>query len=185
MGSANVGGSAWVSSQLASLEVADAYVRFELQRTSCEQGQAAQIYCKLNHNTAFDGTAKARLLGLPPKVTANELDFTKETPEITFDLKTDGGSPVGKHNLICQITVMQNGEPIVSRAGGAQLQIDKPLPVEKAKPAPMPKPAQKVADKPAPAKAKAKPLSRLEKLRLAAKKRREDRTQAAQAEGTE
>ena len=181
-------GGMWSASQLADLEVADAYVRFEMQRPACEQGQEAQILCKVNHNTPFEGEATAQILGVPPKVATTEMKFNKETKELVFTLKTDPASPVGKHNMICQLTIVQNGEPIVSRAGGVQFQIDKPLPPEPNQPAPkpMPKVAQKKpAAKAAAPKAKPKPLTRLQKLRLAAKKRQEARAaaQAAAAAG--
>lgn len=180
-------GGMWASSQLAKLDVADAYSTFDIQRAACEQGQEAQILCKINHKTPFEGEATAVLLGIPPKVTATPMKITKDTEELIFTLKTDPASPVGKHNLICQLTITQNGEPIVSRAGGVQLQIDKPLPPEPNQPTP--KPAPKIAEakpqpKPAADKPKPKPLTRLEKLRLAAKKRQEARA-AGQAGGDE
>ncbi|MBB76315.1 MAG: peptidase [Planctomycetaceae bacterium] len=180
-------GGMWSSSQLADLEIADAFVRFEMQRPACEQGQEAQILCKLNHTTPFEGEATAQLLGIPPKVTATPMKFTKDTKELVFNLKTDPASPVGKHNLICQVTITKNGEPIVSRAGGVQLQIDKPLPPPPDAPKPMPKP--KAAEKKPEAKPKPKPkkppkpLTRLQKLRLAAKKRQEEKAKAAQEGG--
>jgi hypothetical protein len=169
-------GGNWGSSQLANLEVAEPFIAFALDRASCEQGQDAQVYCKLTCATPFDGAAKAQLLGLPNKVTTTDLEFNKETKELTFGIKTDPASPVGKHNLLCRITITQNGEPIVSRAGNVQLQIDKPLPAPVAKPAPMPKPME-VAKKPEPKPEppKTKPLTRLQKLRLAAKKRAEEK----------
>ena len=180
-------GGMWGSSQLADLEIADAFVRFEMQRPACEQGQEAQILCKLNHTTPFEGEATAQLLGIPPKVTTTPMKFTKDTKELVFTLKTDPASPVGKHNLICQVTITKNGEPIVSRAGGVQLQIDKPLPPPPDAPKPMPKP--KAAEKKPEAKPKPKPkkppkpLTRLQKLRLAAKKRQEEKAKAAQEGG--
>lgn len=175
-------GGMWGSSQLANLEIADAFVRFEMQRPACEQGQEAQILCKLNHTTPFEGEATAQILGLPPKVTTTEMKFNKDTKELVFNLKTDPASPVGKHNLICQVTIVKNGEPIVNRAGGVQLQIDKPLPPPPGAPKPMPKP--KAEEKKPEAKPEVKPppppkpLTRLEKLRLAAKKRQEARNAA-------
>ncbi|MBP85595.1 MAG: peptidase [Planctomycetaceae bacterium] len=175
-------GGMWGSSQLADLEIADAFVRFEMQRPACEQGQEAQILCKLNHTTPFEGEATAQILGVPPKVTTTEMKFNKDTKELVFTLKTDPASPVGKHNMICQVTIVKNGEPIVSRAGGVQFQIDKPLPPPPGAPKPMPKP--KVEEKKPEAKPEAKPppppkpLTRLEKLRLAAKKRQEARAAA-------
>jgi hypothetical protein len=182
-------GGMWGSSQLANLEIADAFVRFEMQRPACEQGQEAQILCKLNHATPFEGEATAQILGLPPKVTTTEMKFNKDTKELVFNLKTDPASPVGKHNMICQVTIVKNGEPIVSRAGGVQLQIDKPLPPPPGAPKPMPKP--KVEEKKPEAKPEAKPppppkpLTRLEKLRLAAKKRQEARNAADAGGGGE
>lgn len=170
----------WASSQLAKLDVAEAYVRFELQRAACEQGQQALVLCKLNHTTAFDGEAKAELVGVPPKVTIEPLGFNKETQELTFALKTEADSPIGKHGLFCQLSIPQNGEVIVSRAGNVELQIDKPLPPPPNQPAPTPPPAAVAEAKPEPAAPVAapppKPLTRLEKLRLAAQQRQAART---------
>jgi hypothetical protein len=176
LGSANVGGTAWASTPLTKLSIAEPYVTFSIQRAACEQGQEAPILCKLTQKTAFEGEATLKLVGLPPKVTTTELKFNKESKELIFPVKTDASSPVGKHNLYCQMIIPQSGEQIVSRAGSVQLQIDKPLPAPVvAKPAPKPQPKAAptavVVKKPDPPKAK--PLSRLEKLRLAAKQRRE------------
>lgn len=171
-GSADVGGAAYAASQLATLEVAAPLVAFEIQRASCEQGQGAQIYCKLNQATPFEGVAKVQLLGLPPKVVAPDMEFNKETKELTFNVKTEAASPAGKHTtLFCQVTIMLNGEPIISNAGGTELQIDVPLPAP-AQPAPMPAKPE-VAQKTEAPPPMAKPLSRLEKLREAAKQRKE------------
>jgi hypothetical protein len=176
LGSSNVGGNAWVSSQLATLRVVEPYVTAELQRSSCEQGQDAQIYCKLNITTPFEGNATAQLVGLPNKVTSVPLEFNKDTKELTFPITTDAASPAGNHkNILCQVTITENGEQIVATAGTVEFQIDVPLPAP-AKPAPMP--AAPVAAKPAepkpaePAPVVAKPLTRLEKLRLAAEERK-------------
>ncbi|MCA9120010.1 MAG: PPC domain-containing protein [Planctomycetaceae bacterium] len=174
LGSANVGGNAWVSSQLATLRIAEPYVVAELQRSSCEQGQDLQVYCKLNVNTPFEGTAKAELIGLPNKVTSVPLEFNKDTKELTFPVTTDASSPAGKHkSVLCRVTIPENGEEIVSTAGTVEIQIDKPLPAP-AKPAPKPEPAAAAAkpEQPKPAAPAAKPLSRLEKLRLAAEERK-------------
>jgi hypothetical protein len=168
LGSAELGGAAWASSQLANLEITEPFVTLAMERASSEQGQPAQIYCKLNLATPFEGSAKATIVGIPPKVTIPELEFTKDTQELIFPVTTDPASPVGKHRLYCNLVIMQNGEPITSTAGEVELQIDAPLP----KPAAEPAPAAEVAATPAPAApaaAPAKPLSRLEKLRQAAK----------------
>ncbi|MDP6445694.1 MAG: PPC domain-containing protein [Pirellulaceae bacterium] len=178
-------GGNWSSSQLAKLKIAGPFVTFEMQRASCEQGQPVQVYCKMNHAAPFEGTARVQLLGLPPKVVTKDLEITKDTKELVFELTTDPTSPAGKYkNVFCQVTITDQGEAVVSRAGGTELQIDKPLPMPtKPKPAPA-----KVAAKPEPAKPMAKPpkpLTRLEKLRLAAKERREAKAAAAAAGGGE
>ncbi|MEK6234201.1 MAG: PPC domain-containing protein, partial [Planctomycetales bacterium] len=142
LGSSSVGGgAAWASSQLANLEIADKFVTFTLQRAACEQGEEAQVVCKVNQAAAFEGNAKAQLLGLPPKTATTDMEFNKETKELIFTIKTEKDAKVGKHNLLCRLTITQNGELIVSRGGTVQLQIDKPLPAPtvavKAEPKPM------------------------------------------------
>jgi hypothetical protein len=175
LGSAEVGGRAWASSQLATLEVAEPFVKMEAQRASCEQGQDTRIACTLQHAAPFEGTAKAQLLGLPSRVTAEELEFTKDTEELVFDVQTDAASPAGKHsNIICQVTLLVNGDPVVNRAGTTELQIDKPLPPAADAPPAKAEPKKPVAQsQPANQPPQTKPLSRLEKLRLAAKQRKE------------
>lgn len=182
IGSANVGGAAWVASQMATLTVAEPYATFEVSRSSCEQGQLAQMLCKISQLHEFEGEATARLLGIPAHVTAEPLKFTKDAEELIFQVQTAENSPVGKHrNVFVQLEVPINGETVVARAGGNELQIDKPIPVEEpaAEPAApatqaQPMPEQKPAEPPA------KPLTRLEKLRLEAQKRREQEANGQQ-----
>lgn len=161
IGFADVGGPAWASTQLAELEVTEPLVTMEMKRTSAELGTTGSLYCKINHTTPFEGEARAEILGLPPHIIVPPLTFTKDTPELTFQIQTNEKSPVGKHtSLFCRVTIMSNGEPIVSRAGNTELQITKPRKpvVAAAAPAPVAKPAAPVA----------KPKSRLQQLREAA-----------------
>ena len=171
IGSANVNGTAWVSSQLATLDVTDSYVQFVMARTAVEQGKETEIICKIQMKHPFSGKAKVRLLGLPNKVTAPELEITTATKELVFPVKTDVKSPPGRHrNVFCQVIVTENGEPIVHRrVGGTELRIDRPLPAPKKKP--VKKPIKKVATKKPAKKPAVRRLTRLEKLRLEAKKR--------------
>ena len=169
-GSAPVdGGTVVVSTQLATLEIAPPLVQFAIERAAAEQGQEAKIFCKLTHNTPFEGAAKAQFLGLPAKVTAPELELTKDTQELIFPVKIDPASPAGRHqNIICQVVVMQNGEPITHTVGATELRIDTPKPPKANEP---PKPVE-VAQAPPPMPEKTeKPLSRLEQLRLEAQQK--------------
>lgn len=176
IGQANVNGAAWVASQLANLEIAEPYVQFAMDRTATEQGKPTEIVCKVSTNTPFEGNAKVTLLGLPNKVTAPELEFNKDTTELVFKVETDPASPEGKHkNVFAQVVITQNDEPVVhANVGTTELQIDKPLPPPKEEPK-----TETVAKTEEPKKEEPKTeeppkrLSRLEQLRLDAKKRAE------------
>ncbi len=171
--SADVGGGAgWASSAPTKLRVAAPYLQLALERTACEQGQETEIFCKVTPTTEFPGEAVAQLVGLPNKATTENMTFTKDTKEFSFKVKTDAATPAGRHkSLFCYVTVTENGEPIRHRLGSGELRVDKPLPKE-TKPAP--KPVVVAETKPAePGKKPEKRLSRLEQLRLDAKKRLE------------
>jgi Bacterial pre-peptidase C-terminal domain len=164
-------GAVWASSQLATLRVAPAYVQFAIDRAAGEQGQAAEIHCKIQHSKPFTGAAKARLVGLPNKVTAPELELANDTAELSFPVAIDAASPVGKHKGIgCQVVITQNEESIVQNVGAAELRIDPPSPKKTTAKSESP-PADTAAAPPA------KNLSRLEKLRLEA----QDKTAEKQA----
>ena len=163
---ANVNGApAWVSSALTALKVAEPFLTMKIEMASAEPGQTARLFCTLDQRVPFDGKAVCKLLGLPNAATTAEAFITKDDKQVVFDIATTAATPVGQHrSLFCAVTVLQAGEPIAhSLGGGGCLRIDPPKPapaqVAAAKPAP-PAPA------PAPAPPAAKPLSRLEKLKL-------------------
>ncbi|MFM7059283.1 MAG: peptidase [Planctomycetota bacterium] len=174
LGSSNVNGAAWASSQMAQVEVAEPYVGLALQRASVEQGQETEIAVEVQILKDIKAPAQVTLLGLPHKVTAEPLQITPETKELVFKVKTAADSPEGNHkNVFCQVTVTENNEPIVhARLGNSELRIDKPLP-PKPTAAPMPAPAAVAAAPaaPAPAPPAEKRLTRLEKLRLEAQQK--------------
>ncbi len=165
-------GPVWVSSQLATIEIAPPFVTFAMERAAGEQGKTTDLFCKLTQNTPFAGSAKVVLVGLPPKVTAPEATITKDTKELTFKLTLDKTSPPGQHNnVFCQVYVTQNGETVLHNVGGTQLRIDVPIP-------PKPNEAPKAAaPAPKPADAPMKRLTRLEQLR----KEQDEREKAQQA----
>jgi hypothetical protein len=171
-------GPIWVSSQLATIEIAPPFVAFAMERAASEQGKETEMFCKIQQSTPFPGAAKVTLLGLPPKVAAPVMEITKDTKELAFKLTIDKTSPPGQHNnIFCQVVVMQNGEPIVHNVGGTQLRIDVPIPIKVAQAPPPPQPAAQPAQ---PQKPPEKRLTRLEKLR----QEQEDREKAGKAGGT-
>jgi hypothetical protein len=164
------GGNAFASSSLTPLEISEPYVTFAMSRSACDQGQDTEIVCTLTQTKEFPGEAVAKIFGLPNKAVTDPMNFTKDTKEVIFKVKTDATTPAGRHKSVFgQITITMNGEPIVHNVGSTELRVDKPLP-PKVEPKPMPKPAAAAAAKPKPApKPVAKPprrLTRLEMLRL-------------------
>ena len=165
-------GPIMVSSQLADLTVAAPFVGLTFQAAGVEQGQETDMAVEVAKHVDFEGEAEATLVGLPNKVTTEPQKFTKDADHLTFHLKTDASSPAGNHaNLFCRVVITQNGEPIVHNIGSGALRIDAPLPDKPAEAAPAPAVAAKPADAPA------KPLSRLEKLRLESKQRQAARSE--------
>ncbi len=172
LGYADVNGSAFASSQLATLEIAAPYVSIAIERSAVEQGKQTEMFCKVTNNLPFEGAGKVKLIGLPHLVTAPELEITKDTKELAFKISTDAASPAGTHkNVFCEVLIPQNGEQVVhARVGDSELRIDQPLPMPAAQPQPAAAPAQPAA----PAQAAApepKRLTRLEQLRVDAKQR--------------
>jgi hypothetical protein len=118
----------------------------------------------------LEGPAEAILVGLPHNVTAEPLKITNETKQLVFNITTKEDSPAGNHkNIFCRVTASTNNEPVMhNQLGVTELRIDKPLPKPVEKPAEV---AKKEEPKPAaPAPPAEKRLTRLEKLRLEAKK---------------
>jgi len=163
LATANTGnGQVWTSSQMFTIEVAPAMLALTMERSAVEQGQATDILCKLEIHRQFEGKAKVKLVGLPLKATAPDLEITNETKELLIPVSTDKTTPAGKHRLFCQIVATVNGQELIQRAGATELRVDVPLP---------PKPMTQAAAPPPPPQPTAKPpepkrLSRLEQLRL-------------------
>jgi hypothetical protein len=156
-------GPMMVSSQLANLTIAQPFVNLTYQAASVDQGKEVDMAVKVAKAVDFPGEAQVTLLGLPNKVTTDVKKITKDTTDLVFHIKTDKASPAGNHaSLFSQLVITQNGEPIVHNIGTGTLRIDVPLPPKPNTPAP-------VAAAPKPAAPAAKPLSRLEKLRLESK----------------
>ena len=119
---ANFKGPAWTSSNLKTLEVHEAFVTASIDRVSVEQGQSAEIVCKLEHHFPFEGTATAKLLGLPPNVTvvgdndSKSALFDATTNEIRFKVVTNDKSPIGKHtSMFCHLSIPKNGQQMTSK----------------------------------------------------------------------
>ena len=150
-----------VSSQLADLEVAEPRLRFQFQPAAVEQGQKTSLVVKVEKTRKLEAPATIELLGLPNEVTSEPRQIDDATNEVVFPITTTSKSPPGLHKTIyCRAVVKSQGEPITHVVGGGELRIQPPLPPKAAAAKPGPKPHAK------PKPAAAKPLSRLEQLRL-------------------
>ena len=124
-----IGGTAWVASPPATLEIAEPYTEAKLARASCDQGTTGRIVCTLAQVRPFDGAATARLLGLPPHTTAAELTFAKDATQLVFEVATTAESPPGKHkSVFVEIVTPVNGETVRMSGGGTELRIVRPAP---------------------------------------------------------
>jgi hypothetical protein len=120
------GGAAYVSSQLATLEIAEPFLAGKIALTKVERGQTVKLVCTLEQKVPFEGIAIARLVGLPPNVTAEDVELTKDSKEAVFAVVTNDKSPVGTHkNIFCRVVITRECEPIAHViASGSVLRID-------------------------------------------------------------
>ncbi|MCL6501949.1 MAG: PPC domain-containing protein [Pirellulales bacterium] len=175
LGEATVGnGPILVSSPLVDLQVAEPFVAFAFQAAACEKGQETDVVISITRNREFQGNATVELLGLPHEVTAEPREFSADTTELVFRVKTTANSPVGRHRtLLCRAVFTVEGEPVVHTLGTGELRIDEPLPPKADPPPPQPEPT------PMPQPMPEKRLSRLEQLRLERERALKNKQQSA------
>ncbi|HEX6960344.1 MAG TPA: PPC domain-containing protein [Lacipirellula sp.] len=126
---ADMNGPVRTASEFATLKIAAPYVALAYPTAATEQGKSIDYAVGVTVNTPFDGAAKVELVGLPPGVTTTPQEITKDSTEVKFPLAVAADARVGHHKqLICQVTVMENGEPVVHSIGAGQLRIEAPLP---------------------------------------------------------
>jgi hypothetical protein len=156
------------ASPFVKLSVEEPFVNMKLSMATAKQGEPADMVATVENLREFEGQADTQIFGLPAHSTAPVLKVDKTTGDLNIPITTSEKTPVGQHkNLFCTVTIMKDGEPILHRVGmGGVFRVD-PKPKE---PAPKPAETPKVVAKNEP---KPKPLSRLEQLRLEAKKEAE------------
>ena len=122
------------------------------------------MVAKLEHLQPFEGEAVAAITGVPDTIPVEPAKITKDTKEVSFTVKTDDKSPIGKQsNLFVRVEVPVPGGTTTHRiALGSTLRIDAP---RKAAPAPAQPVVADVKPKTEAKPAAPKPLSRLEQLR--------------------
>jgi hypothetical protein len=131
-----------VSSQVGTLEIAEPWMTFDVATVETEQGKPVELLVKVAQAQAFEGAAKAQLLGLPKGVTAPTLDVAADVTEVTFPLEVAADAAPGKHqNIFVQAVVTANEEPVLHKWGSGQVTVFKPLPPPVDEPEPEPQAA--------------------------------------------
>ncbi|MDF1737548.1 MAG: PPC domain-containing protein [Verrucomicrobiales bacterium] len=159
-------GVTMTASPFIKLTVEEPFVGMKLSMATAKQGETSSIVADVEHLRDFDGEADVQIFGLPAHSTTSVLKLKKGLENLDFPVATTEKTPVGQHkNLFCTVVVMKDGEPISQRVGmGGVFRVDpKPKEVKAAPAEAKPKVVAKVEKK-------EKPLSRLEQLRLEAKK---------------
>jgi hypothetical protein len=126
---ADANGPVRTSSEFATLRLVAPYLAMTFPPAAAEQGKNLDYKIVVEHQTPFAGAAKVELVGLPPGVTTTPQEITKDSLEVTFPLTVAADARVGHHKqLYCQVTVIENEEPVVHTIGTGELRIDAPLP---------------------------------------------------------
>ena len=164
-------GKVYTATPFVPVSVEEPFVKMKMTMGNVNQGSKGELVATLEQMRPFEGQADVQIFGLPAKSESQVMKVTKDQADLHFPITAAEDTPVGQHkNLFATLVIMQNGEPITHRVGaGGVLRVD-PKPKAPATPAPAAVPADPkkaaVAATPAPAK----PLSRLEQLRLDAQK---------------
>lgn len=128
------GRGSWIASRPVLLSVIEPLVDLAAEKGQVEQGGRTTLVFKATKPTAFEGKAKATLVGLPAKAesSAVELEAGKESIEFVVTVAAD--APAGRHdNIFCRLEVPQGDAWVIHQTAGTSLRIDKPLPAENAK----------------------------------------------------
>ena len=126
------GRGSWIASRPVTLSVVEPLVELAADKAVVEQGAETRLVFKATKPANFTGTAKVRLMGLPVKTEAPELEFESGKEAIEFPVKVAADAPAGKHdNIFCRIEVPQGAVMMIHQTPATSLRIDKPLPPEK------------------------------------------------------
>jgi hypothetical protein len=116
------------STPFIDLTVAEPFHKVAFPKAAVEQGKETDIVIKLQKLRDFEGTAKAELAGLPANTSAQPVEFTKDSTELTFKVTVGKDAKVGRHrSLVCVTKVPHDGDTVTHTLGGGELRVDAPL----------------------------------------------------------
>lgn len=105
------------------------FLTAKLSMQSFRQGDKGKLEISLEQLNAFEGKAKAKLMGLTNGLTANELTIDKNTKVLSFDLNVDAKTRRGTHkSLFVSFTIPYSGKTLAQNLyTGSHIRIDPPL----------------------------------------------------------
>jgi hypothetical protein len=116
-----------VSSEIVELNVSQPYVELAAQPESIRRGERKPFVWSVRQQTAFEGAASVKLLGLPKGVSVVEPGpmLTKSSGELSFELQATDEALLGQvTGLICEVSIPAGDQAIVQRTGRGTLRID-------------------------------------------------------------
>lgn len=123
------GGGYLLCTPPAPVEVQEPWVDFKLAGAETEKGKPVDYVVALEHRTPFEGAVQATLTGLPKGVSAEPLEYTKDTAELAFKVNVAEDAPKGKFESLFINTVIVNEQgEILHRSGRGELKVYEPLP---------------------------------------------------------
>ncbi len=157
-------GNRWMASEFIQLEIEDSYFDFKFPKAVIAQGESGFVTVAVEVKRPPGGEVELELLGLPAGATTDtpKIVWTEQMESVNFPIVVAADARQGQHKtVVIRSTINRPGGVIQQTQGTGELQIVPP-------PA---KPSEEVAataPQPAtPPEPAAKPLSRLEQLRLA------------------
>lgn len=120
LGTATVNGAtAYVSTQLAPLQIKDYFMTGKITPATTTQGYPTSLKVELATLTEFPGDATVELVGLPTGTTSTKLQVNKDTKEITFPITVAPNARVGLHRTVyCKFTLDHTGNTVTQTLGG-------------------------------------------------------------------
>jgi hypothetical protein len=117
-----------VSSRPVGIRVVEPMVEMTVARVVAEVGTETKLVGTLSKPSAFTGTARVKVLGLPAGVEAPEVELSADAREVVIPIMIGPKAPPGKHdNILCQVQVPLDGHWVIHRMPATQLRIDRPL----------------------------------------------------------
>jgi hypothetical protein len=116
-----------VSSEFFELKVTSPFVSVQFPSATIRRDQTAEIRCSIKQLQAFEGSAQARLLGLPKGVTlvGGPSQINSKSQFVVFRLKASNEALLGQYReLKCQFTYQAKGQSIRQVSRNGTLRVD-------------------------------------------------------------